>query len=116
MAKDAGRNRIHVYNEDSFEVAQRHREMQQIVDINQAFDENRFVLYQQPIQSLGAARPEDGYFCEVLVRMVDESGFPVLPGNFLPTRYLGCKRNPGLDVVCNGCALHHKPFRHVDRE
>jgi diguanylate cyclase (GGDEF)-like protein/PAS domain S-box-containing protein len=84
-AKDAGRNRIHVYSEDSFEVAQRHREMQQIVDINQAFDEDRFVLYQQPIQSLGVGEGEAGYFCEVLVRMVDESGFPVLPGNFLPT-------------------------------
>jgi len=84
-AKDAGRNRIHVYSEDSFEVAQRHREMQQIVDLNQAFDENRFILYQQPIKSLGVAQGEDDYFCEVLVRMVDESGFPVLPGNFLPT-------------------------------
>jgi len=84
-AKDAGRNRIHVYSADSFEVAQRHREMQQIVDINQAFDENRFVLYQQPIKSLGAGQGEDGYFCEVLVRMIDEAGFPVLPGNFLPT-------------------------------
>ena len=84
-AKDAGRNQIHVYNEDSFEVAQRHREMQQIVDINQAFDEGRFVLYQQPIQSLGTDQDEDGYFCEVLVRMIDESGFPVLPGDFLPT-------------------------------
>ena len=84
-AKDAGRNRIHVYNEDSFEVAQRHREMQQIVEINQAFDENRFVLYQQPIRSLDAIQGEDGYFCEVLVRMIDEDGFPVLPGNFLLT-------------------------------
>jgi diguanylate cyclase (GGDEF)-like protein/PAS domain S-box-containing protein len=83
-AKDAGRNRIHVYSEDSFEVAQRHREMQQIVDINQAFDEDRFVLYQQPIRSLGV-QGEDGYFCEVLVRMIDEAGFPVLPGNFLLT-------------------------------
>jgi diguanylate cyclase (GGDEF)-like protein/PAS domain S-box-containing protein len=84
-AKDAGRNRIHVYNEDSFEVAQRHREMQQIVDINQAFDEDRFVLYQQPIRSLGTVQGEDGYFCEILVRMMDEAGFPVLPGNFLLT-------------------------------
>ncbi len=84
-AKDAGRNRIHVYNEDSFEVAKRHREMQQIAEINQAFDENRFVLYHQPIKPLDVGQGEGGYFCEVLVRMIDESGFPVLPGNFLPT-------------------------------
>ena len=84
-AKDAGRNRIHVYNEDSFEAVQHHREMQQIVEINQAFDEDRFVLYQQPIRSLNAVQDEDDYFCEVLVRMIDEDGFPVLPGNFLLT-------------------------------
>ena len=84
-AKDAGRNRIHVYSEDSFEVVQRHREMRQIVDITQAFDDDRFVLYQQPIKSLSDSQDKDGYFCEVLVRMIDEAGFPVLPGNFLPT-------------------------------
>jgi len=84
-AKDAGRNRIHVYNEDSFEVAQRHQEMQRIVELNHAFDEGRFVLYQQPIQSLNPEKNGPGHFCEVLVRMIDEDGFPVLPANFLPT-------------------------------
>ncbi len=84
-AKDAGRNRIHVYNEDSFEVAQRHQEMQRIVDINHAFDEQRFVLYQQAIKSLHPDSDKSGYFCEMLVRMIDEAGFPVLPADFLPT-------------------------------
>ncbi|MCP4388802.1 MAG: diguanylate cyclase, partial [Gammaproteobacteria bacterium] len=84
-AKDAGRNRIHVYNEDSFEVAQRHQEMQRIVELNNAFDEGRFVLYQQPIQSLNPEKNGHDHFCEVLVRMIDEDGFPVLPANFLPT-------------------------------
>ncbi len=84
-AKDAGRNRIHVYREDSFEVAQRHQEMQRIVDINHAFDEQRFVLYQQAIKSLHPDTEKSGYFCEMLVRMIDEAGFPVLPANFLPT-------------------------------
>ena len=84
-AKDAGRNRIHVYREDSFEMAQRHQEMQRIVELNNAFDEGRFVLYQQPIHSLKADQDEQNHFCEVLVRMVDEAGFPVLPANFLST-------------------------------
>jgi EAL domain-containing protein (putative c-di-GMP-specific phosphodiesterase class I) len=84
-AKDAGRNRIHVYSEDSFEVAQRHQEMQRIVELNHAFDEDRFVLYQQPILPLDPATSGQGHFCEVLVRMLDEDGFPVLPANFLPT-------------------------------
>ena len=84
-AKELGRNRIHVYSEDSFEVAQRHQEMQRIVELNHAFDEGRFVLYQQPIQSLNPDETGHSRFCEVLVRMVDEAGFPVLPANFLPT-------------------------------
>jgi len=84
-AKELGRNRIHVYSEDSFEVAQRHQEMQRIVELNHAFDEGRFVLYQQPIQSLNPAETRHANFCEVLVRMIDEAGFPVLPANFLPT-------------------------------
>jgi diguanylate cyclase (GGDEF)-like protein/PAS domain S-box-containing protein len=83
-AKDAGRNRIHVYSEDNLEVAQRHQEMQRIVEINQAFDEDRFVLYEQSIKPLNADH-EAGYFCEALVRMVDEAGFLVAPGSFLPT-------------------------------
>ena len=84
-AKDMGRNRIHVYREDSFETAQRQQEMQRIVELNHAFDEQRFILYQQPIQSLNPDNNSHGRFCEVLVRMVDEAGFPVLPANFLPT-------------------------------
>lgn len=84
-AKDAGRNRIHVYSEDNIEVAQRHQEMQRIVELNHAFDEGRFVLYQQPIESLNPERNGHRHFSEVLVRMIDEDGFPVLPINFLPT-------------------------------
>ena len=84
-AKDAGRNRIHIYHEDSIELAQRHQEMQRIVDINQAFDEGRFMLYQQPIRPLKSTQDEQAQFCELLVRMIDEAGFPVLPANFLPT-------------------------------
>ena len=84
-AKDAGRNRIHVYSVDNVEVAQRHQEMQRVVEINHAFDEGRFVLYEQSIKSLKSEDEESGYFCEALVRMVDEAGFLVPPGNFLPT-------------------------------
>jgi diguanylate cyclase (GGDEF)-like protein/PAS domain S-box-containing protein len=84
-AKDMGRNRIHVYREDSFETAQRQQEMERIVELNHAFDEQRFILYQQPIYSLSPGNDTRVRFCEVLVRMVDEAGFPVLPANFLPT-------------------------------
>ena len=65
-AKDMGRNRIHVYHEDSFETAQRQQEMQRIVELNHAFDEQRFILYQQPIQSLNPDHDSQRRFCEVL--------------------------------------------------
>ena len=84
-AKDAGRNRIHIYSEDNIEVAQRHREMQRIVDINQAFDEARLMLYQQPIIALGPQPEQQERLCEVLVRMIAEDGYPILPAEFLPT-------------------------------
>ncbi len=83
-AKDAGRNRIHVYSADNFELAQRHQEMQRIVDITHAFDEERFVLYHQKIHTLNPELQQKGDFSEVLVRMIDEDGFPVLPELFMP--------------------------------
>ncbi len=84
-AKDAGRNRIHIYSADNVEVAQRHQEMQRVVDISNAFDEGRLVLHQQVIETLNPVLKQRGYFCEVLVRMIDEQGFVVLPGVFMST-------------------------------
>ncbi len=48
--------------------------------IRDALDENRFVLYSQPIVPLVQARPAE----EVLVRMMDRDGKIIAPGEFLP--------------------------------
>ena len=48
--------------------------------IRDALDENRFVLYSQPIVPLGRARRAE----EILLRMVDRDGRLVLPCDFLP--------------------------------
>jgi PAS domain S-box-containing protein len=48
--------------------------------IRDALDEDRFVLYSQPIVPLGPAHPAE----EILLRMVDRDGEIVLPGEFLP--------------------------------
>jgi PAS domain S-box-containing protein len=48
--------------------------------IRDALDENRLVLYSQPIVPLGRAHPAE----EILLRMVDRDGEIVLPGEFLP--------------------------------
>lgn len=83
-AKDAGKNRVHVYSVDSPKLEQRHQEMQRIVDINQAFDEHRFVLYHQTIYDLQKSNDDQSIFSEILIRMLDKNGNLILPGDFLP--------------------------------
>ena len=80
-AKDKGRNRVHVYREDDAELMKRHGEMQWIARINQALEENRFLLYRQCITPLNH---DGGRHCEFLLRMQGENAEHVLPGAFIP--------------------------------
>ena len=81
MAKDAGRNRIHVHHAEDVELAQRHGEMQWVTRINQALEDDRFCLYAQTIEPLDGST--DTHY-ELLIRMVDEKGGIIPPGAFLP--------------------------------
>ena len=81
-AKDAGRNRIHVYHTKDADLAIRRGEMQWVSKINEALDENRLRLYLQPIISLFDDDEKKHYEC--LIRMIDEDGKIILPGAFLP--------------------------------
>ena len=82
MAKESGRNRIHVYNPEDSRVAQRHGEMRWVARINQALKEDRFVIYAQSIVSLDENNTARHY--EILLRMIDEKGDLISPGFFLP--------------------------------
>ncbi len=82
-AKDQGRNRVHVYQEDDTLVAQRHGEMQWVSRVKRALAENRFLLEGQPMVPVRGDRSAPCDF-ELLVRMRDESGRIVPPGAFLP--------------------------------
>lgn len=81
VAKDHGRNRIHVYLQDDDAVARHEGEMEWVHRIRRALEENRFALHYQPIQRLS-----DGVSShwEILLRMVDESGRIVPPMAFIP--------------------------------
>ena len=81
MAKDKGRNRIHVYHAEDVEMAQRHGEMQWVTRLNQALAEDRFCLYAQTILPLDGST--DKHY-ELLLRMTDEEGEIIPPGAFLP--------------------------------
>ena len=82
-AKDHGRNRIHVYQPDDKELAERHGEMQWVIRIKRALEQDRFRLYAQTIEPVQRG-VEQGKHYEVLVRLVDEDGGIVPPGAFLP--------------------------------
>ena len=82
MAKESGRNRLHVYRAEDSRMAQRHGEMQWVARINQALEDDRFVIYAQSIVSLDENNTARHY--ELLLRMVDEQGDLISPGYFLP--------------------------------
>lgn len=82
-AKDAGRNRVHLYAEDDQAIEQRFGEMQWVSRIRKALDGGDFTLYGQRIIPLNEHIVEDNHI-EVLVRMQDEDGEIILPGAFIP--------------------------------
>ncbi|MFT4100839.1 MAG: EAL domain-containing protein [Burkholderiaceae bacterium] len=82
MAKENGRNRVHVYRPDDEELRQRSGEMAVISQINSAFDDRRLILYGQEIRALG--RDATDSHIELLVRMVSPDGKLVPPMSFIP--------------------------------
>ena len=82
-AKDQGRNRVHVYQDDDVSFLKKKGEMQWVSRINKALQENRFELFFQLIQPI-KNNEEAGLHFEILIRMRDEHGNLIPPGAFLP--------------------------------
>ena len=80
-AKEAGRNRIHSFQENDIDLMRRRRELQWAARISNALEENRFELFRQTIQPLQS--DEDGAHYEILLRMRDENGGIISPGLFI---------------------------------
>ncbi len=81
-AKEAGRNRLHVYREDDSVMLRRHGEMQWVSRITEAVEQGRFHLYYQPIVPVGS-ETQNGARFEFLLRMEDTAGQIVAPRAFL---------------------------------
>ena len=81
MAKESGRNRIHLFLKEDDETTRRHGEMEWVNRLRWALDEGRLLLYYQQLQSL---KGDDGQHIELLLRLRDEDGAVVMPGAFLP--------------------------------
>ncbi|MEQ8494401.1 MAG: EAL domain-containing protein, partial [Gammaproteobacteria bacterium] len=83
VAKDAGRNRVHLHQPNDRDTLERRGQMQWAARIQHAIDEDRLCLYYQPIVPLDPARSADVHY-EVFVRMLDEHDRLVPPGAFIP--------------------------------
>lgn len=82
VAKDAGRNRVHVYEERDVDLTRRHGEMQWVSRLHAALAEERLYLVGQRIQPTRGGSA--GLHLEILVRLRDEQGREVGPAAFLP--------------------------------
>jgi diguanylate cyclase (GGDEF)-like protein/PAS domain S-box-containing protein len=82
-AKDAGRNRVHLWVESDGALELRRGEMQWVNRLEAAMDENRFALFAQLIEPI--AGPGGSLHCEVLLRLIDDEGALIPPGAFLPS-------------------------------
>ena len=107
VAKDEGRNRIHVYQPDDTALAQRHGEMQWVHRLRHGLETNNFELYCQSIVPIGVAPKGQGKFYEILLRIHDRD--LVLPAAFI----LAAERYhlmPAIDrwVIENVFAMLHR--------
>lgn len=82
VAKELGKNRIHVYKENDVNLTQRLGDMHYSQVIQESLANDRFVLYAQEIK----ANHEDDikWHGEFLIRMLDENGDIISPDKFIP--------------------------------
>ncbi len=80
-AKEAGRDRIHVYKEDDSEMEHRLDIMEFVSHIDKALDENRFELNCQMIRPIDPDDPDVHY--EILLTVLDENDNPMPPQDFI---------------------------------
>ncbi|MBL1320682.1 MAG: EAL domain-containing protein [Methylophaga sp.] len=82
VAKDTGRDRLHVYRHNDEVLAKRTGEMEWVTRIQRAIEESSFVLYYQKIVQIDGNEKSPHF--ELLIRMLDENGKIIPPGLFLP--------------------------------
>ncbi|WP_443096791.1 putative bifunctional diguanylate cyclase/phosphodiesterase [Stenotrophomonas sp. PUT21] len=103
-AKEAGRNRVHCYNESRMALDERRREAERLANVSSAMAENRLLLYAQRIERVGD--PEFLHY-EVLVRMRSPEG--ALQG---PAEFMGAVERNGMGMALDRHVLSLL-FRHL---
>ena len=79
-AKEHGRDRIEIYDDQNLSLIRRHDDMQLVTRIQQALDGDEFELYVQPIVSLSGLDEQLRF--EILLRMKDERGDEIPTSSF----------------------------------
>jgi len=82
MAKELGRNRIHVFTYKDQDLESRHGEMEWVSRINHAISADKFLLFAQRVIALDENNSSDLRY-EILLRL-DENGDIISPGSFIP--------------------------------
>ena len=80
-AKDRGRDRVELYQDADQTMMRRHRDVLVVKSLHEALEEDRFVLYAQPILPLGSDSREPRF--ELLLRMLAPNGEVLPPEKFL---------------------------------
>jgi diguanylate cyclase (GGDEF)-like protein/PAS domain S-box-containing protein len=83
IAKESGRNKIHIYKQGDEEIANRHGEMTWVNRIQEALNNDHFVLLAQAITPTDDIKSSPKHF-EILIRMLDTEDNMISPGQFLP--------------------------------
>lgn len=81
IAKDKGRNRVHVFHPDDPAVRRRHRDMDWVNRVRRALAEDRLRLFAQPIVAARGDNDEEQY--ELLLRLEEEPGVFVAAEQFI---------------------------------
>jgi len=83
LAKEQGRNRVHVYRESDVMLARRQGEIQWVSRLTEALEKDQFRLFSQPIVALDGSAGEHQ---EVLLRIASPGAVNglILPGAFIP--------------------------------
>ncbi len=82
IAKEKGRNCVHIAVVNDHELRQRRSQMEQLQQLKQALHADRFELHGQSVKPLG--KNTDPWHTEILLRMIGADGKLILPDEFLP--------------------------------
>ncbi|MBT8144015.1 MAG: EAL domain-containing protein, partial [Gammaproteobacteria bacterium] len=81
VAKQRGRSRVHVYSSKDEATARHRGEIAWLQRLQRALKDDAFILFSQPIVATGDS-DRGGPACEVLLRLRDEHGGEIGPGQF----------------------------------